>query len=150
MGGDLSSSNESIAPTFLASATKDVDGANLDRMQIVKGWVRPDGTIAEKIYDVAVAPQSNNVASTVDVDNASYTNDIGATVLTAVWHDPNFDRSVPASYYLRVIEIPTPRWTAYDVRFFGIDNLPKNVPMIVQDRAYTSPIWYTPEPLGTN
>ena len=150
MGGDLSSSNESIAPTFLASATKDVDGANLDRMQIVKGWVRPDGTIAEKVYDVAVAPQSNDVASTVDVDNASYTNNIGATVLTAVWHDPNFDRSVPASYYLRVIEIPTPRWTAYDVRFFGIENLPKNVPMIVQDRAYTSPIWYTPEPLGAN
>ena len=150
MGGDLSTLSEPAVPTFLASAAKDVDGANLDRMQIVKGWFDPDGTIAEKVYDVAVAPRPNGVESTVNVDNATYSNDIGAAILTTVWRDPDFDRSIPAFNYLRVIEIPTPRWTAYDVDFFGLDKLPENVPLVVQDRAYTSPIWYTPEPLGMN
>jgi len=150
MGGDLSTPSEPTVPTFLASAAKDVDGANLDRMQIVKGWFGADGTIAEKVYDVAVAPRPNGVESTVNVDNASYTNDIGAAILTTVWRDPDFDRSIPSFYYLRVIEIPTPRWTAYDVDFFGLDKLPEDVPLVVQDRAYTSPIWYTPAPHDMN
>lgn len=150
MGGDLSTPTEPLAPTFLASAAKDVEGANLDRMQIVKGWVRPDGTIAEKVYDVAVAPQSTRATSTVNVDKSSHMNEAGVAILTTVWRDPDFNRSVPASYYLRVIEVPTPRWTAYDVGLFGLDNLPKDVPLVVQDRAYTSPIWYTPAPLGAN
>ena len=119
-------------------------------MQIVKGWVRPDGTIAEKVYHVAVAPQSTRATSTVNVDKSSHMNEAGVAILTTVWRDPDFNRSVPASYYLRVIEVPTPRWTAYDVGLFGLDNLPKDVPLVVQDRAYTSPIWYTPAPLGAN
>ncbi len=85
------------------------------------------------------------VGSTVDAANASWENTIGAVELTAVWRDPNFDAAEAAFYYARVIEIPTPRWTAYDAKYFGVEDLPEEIPMVTQQRAYTSPIWYTPE-----
>ena len=119
----------------------------------MKGWPDKDGTLHEKIYDVAVSDgrkigkdgrAKKAVGNTVDVANATYTNTIGDPLLTAYWKDPNFDPKERAFYYVRVIEIPTPRWTAYDAKRFGI-KMPDNVPMTVQDRAYTSPIWYTPE-----
>ena len=126
-------------------------GANLDRIQIIKGWVGKDGKTAEKVYDVVWSgdrkPAANGklppVGNTVDVANATYTNTIGATELIKVWTDPDFDPSLRAFYYVRVLEIPTPRWTAYDAKYFGIQ-LPKEVRMTTQERAYTSPIWYTP------
>ena len=152
MGGDLSNAPAGKAPTFLVAALKDPIGANLDRYQIVKGWLDAKGAVHEKIYDVAVSggrqigPDGHckaDVGNTVDVANASWTNTIGAPELIAVWKDPDFDPSQRAFYYGRVIEIPTPRWTAYDVKRFGIQ-MPKEVPMITTERAYTSPIWYTP------
>ena len=135
------------APTFVAARI----GANLDRYQIVKGWLDAKGAVNEKVYDVVwsggrkiggdgkVAP----IGNTVDVENATWTNTIGAPELIAVWKDPDFDPAQPAFYYGRVIEIPTPRWTAYDAKRFGV-KMPKEVPMTTTERAYTSPIWYTP------
>jgi hypothetical protein len=151
MGGDLPAAPAGKAPTFLVAALKDPIGANLDRYQIVKGWLDAKGQTHEKVYDVAWSgdrkPGADGklppVGSTVDVGNATWTNTIGAAELMAVWKDPDFDRSQRAFYYGRVIEIPTPRWTAYDAKYFGIE-LPKNVPMTTTERAYTSPIWYTP------
>ena len=151
MGGDLGVAPEGKAPTFLVAAMKDAAGANLDRYQIVKGWLDKDGKPQEKVYDVswsdnrAPDPKTGKlpaVGNTVNVAEASWTNTIGATELVAVWKDPDFDGSVSAFYYGRVIEITTPRWTAYDVKRF------KNKPldgtrMTIQERAYTSPIWYT-------
>ena len=154
MGGDLSAAPEGKSPTFLMAALKDPYGANLDRVQIVKGWVGKDGETQEKVYDVAWGdvesrqPGSDGklpaVGDTVDVENATWTNTIGDPELLAVWTDPDFDPSVKAFYYMRVIEIPTPRWTAYDAKRFGVE-MSKDVQMTTQERAYTSPIWFTPE-----
>jgi Protein of unknown function (DUF3604) len=160
MGGDLATP-KGEAPTFLVWAVKDPDEANLDRIQIVKGWTK-SGQIFEKVYDVAWsgnrklarAPIVNAlydgndmtlppVGNTVDVKNASYTNTIGAVELKTVWTDPDFDPSLHAFYYARVLQIPTPRWTTYDAKTLGVAP-PSNVPATVQERAWTSPIWYTP------
>jgi hypothetical protein len=151
MGGDLTNAPEGKAPTFLVAALKDPIGANLDRYQIVKGWMEADGTLQEKVYDVVWSgdrqPGADGklppVGDTVDVANASWTNTIGAPELIAVWTDPDFDPAESAFYYGRVIEIPTPRWTAYDAKFFGTTPL-EGTRMKLQERAYTSPIWYTP------
>lgn len=152
MGDDLTDAPDDTAPSFIVTAAKDPDGANLDRVQIVKGWRDRRGELHERVYDVALSDgrtvdpitgKAPPVGSTVNVADASYRNTIGDTDLAAVWADPDFDSAERAFYYVRVIEIPTPRWTAYDAKFFGID-LPDEVPMVVQDRAYTSPIWYTP------
>ncbi|MCP4256773.1 MAG: DUF3604 domain-containing protein [Planctomycetes bacterium] len=152
MGGDLSAPPKGKkAPTFLVAALKDPIGGNLDRIQIIKGWMDKKGKTHEKVYDVAWSdnrkPDSKGklppVGNTVDVANATWTNTIGATELITVWKDPDFDAKESAFYYARVIEIPTPRWTAYDAKRFKVD-MPDKVPMITQERAYTSPIWYTP------
>lgn len=151
MGGDLSPAPEGKAPTFLVAALRDPIGANLDRIQIVKGWLDADGETHEQVYDVIWAgdrePDADgklpSVGNTVDIQNAIWTNTIGAPELIAVWKDPQFDASQRAFYYARVIEIPTPRWTAYDAKRFGVKPLPGTA-MIVTERAYTSPIWYTP------
>ena len=153
MGGDLSGAPQGKAPTFLVAALKDPIGANLDRYQIVKGWLDKSGTLQEKVYDVAWSggrkPDAKSgklppVGNTVDVANANWTNTIGAPELIAVWRDPDFDASQPAFYYGRVIEIPTPRWTAYDAKRFGNKPL-AGTAMTLQERAYTSPIWYRPK-----
>jgi hypothetical protein len=152
MGGNLISRPDDKAPSFIVRALRDPDGANLDRVQIVKGWLDKAGELQERIHDVAVSDgrkiaangrATEKVGNTVDVATATFTNTIGDAVMAAYWTDPDFDPGEPAFYYVRVLEIPTPRWTTYDAAFFGID-LPKNVPATVQDRAYTSPIWYTP------
>lgn len=152
MGGDLSKAPKDGAPTFLVGALKDPIGANLDRYQIVKGWLDPQGKLHERVYDVVWAGNRKvdaksgkvpDIGSTVDVANATWTNTIGASELLGFWRDPDFDAKQRAFYYGRVIEIPTPRWTAYDAKRLGI-TLPKEVPMSVRERAYTSPIWYTP------
>ncbi len=152
MGGDLTNAGRGQHPTFLIRAVKDPDGANLDRVQIIKGWRDTKGSLHEQVYNVALSDdrrQSRSgkvkaVGSTVDIADASYVNSIGDAELTVTWKDPDFDRQELAFYYVRVIEIPTPRWTAFDAKRFGIKDVPKRAPMVVQDRAYTSPIWYTP------
>jgi hypothetical protein len=152
MGGELADAEGSgDAPVFMIRALRDPDGANLDRVQMVKGWLNPDGSTDERVYDVVWSgdrtPVSDGklppVGNTVDVKNATWTNTIGAPELIEVWTDPDFDPALPAVYYARVIEIPTPRWTAYEAQRFGVEMLPE-VPMTTQERAYTSPIWYTP------
>lgn len=140
------------APSFLVYALRDPNGANLDRVQIVKGWLDQDGTPREKVYDVAWSDNRDmgsdgkvpDVGSTVDLSVPSWTNTIGASELGAVWQDPDFDPALQAFYYARVIEIPTPRWTAYDAVKFNLD-LPDTVPLTVQERAYSSPIWFQPD-----
>ncbi len=141
MGGVLPAREGDAAPTFLVSALKDPEGANLARVQVVKGWRAADGSLHEKVHDVAVADGADD--TTVDVADASYTNTIGSVQLTTVWRDPEFDPAQPAFYYLRVVEIPTPRWTSHDAKAFGIE-LPPEVPRTTRERAYTSPIWYSP------
>jgi hypothetical protein len=152
MGGGLGSAPEGKAPTFLVGSLKDPIGANLDRIQIIKGWLDAKGDLHEKVYDVVWSgdrkpdPKTGKlpaVGNTVDVAEATWTNTIGAPELITVWKDPDFDPSLRAFYYARVIEIPTPRWTAYDAKRFKIKLDPK-IPTITQERAYTSPIWYTP------
>jgi hypothetical protein len=151
MGGDLRAAPAGKAPTFLVAAMKDPLSGNLDRYQIVKGWMDKDGKLNEKVYDVAWSgdrkPGADGklppVGNTVDVASATWANTIGDPELIAVWTDPDFDPAQRAVYYGRVIEIPTPRWTAYDQKRFGVTMSP-DVPMTVQERAYTSPIWYTP------
>ena len=152
MGGDLRMTADGKAPTFMVRALRDPDGANLDRVQIIKGWLDAQGETQERIYDVAVSGDreigadgraKEPVGSTVDIEKATYTNTIGSAMLAAHWQDPDFDPAQSAFYYVRVLEIPTPRWTTYDAAFFKIER-PDNVPETVQDRAYTSPIWYTP------
>ena len=151
MGGDLQAAPAGKAPTFLVAALKDPVGANLDRYQIVKGWLDKDSNVHEKVYDVVWSGDRKpgadgklpSVGSTVDVANAAWTNTIGAPELIAVWTDPDFDPSQPSFYYGRVIEIPTPRWTAYDAKRYGVTPLPGTA-MTVTERAYTSPIWYSP------
>jgi hypothetical protein len=152
MGSDLKGAPEGKAPSFLVYALRDPIGANLDRIQIIKGWIDADGKPQEKVYDVAWsgdrAPGADGkvpmVGDTVDLTIPSWTNTIGAAELGTVWTDPAFDPNVRAFYYARVIEIPTPRWTAYDAAKFGLD-LPDDIPLKGQERAYTSPIWYTPQ-----
>ena len=152
MGGDLTAAPKDRAPKFMVHAVKDPDGANLDRVQVVKGWLERDGSLQEKVYDVAWSgdrspdPRTGKlppVGSTVNVEAATYDNSVGTAQLAAVWEDPDFDAKERAFYYVRVLEIPRPRWTAYDAAFFDLD-LPEEIPMVIQDRAYTSPIWYTP------
>jgi hypothetical protein len=151
MGGDLRAAPAGKSPTFIVAALKDPIGANLDRVQIVKGWLDAAGKTHEHVYDVVWSGDRRpgkdgkvpTVGSTVDVANATWTNTIGASELVSVWHDPKFDPRQRAFYYVRVIEIPTPRWTAYDTKRFGNKPLPDTA-MTVTERAYTSPIWYTP------
>jgi len=150
MGGDLEKSDK--APSFLVRAVRDPDGANLDRLQMIKGWMDADGRTHEKVYDLAVSGNrtigadgrcKEPVGNTVDIKEASYDNSIGTPALQAHWIDPDFDPAQKAFYYVRVIEIPTPRWTTIDAKVFGV-KLPENVPATIQERAYTSPIWYAP------
>jgi len=152
MGGDLTGAPDGVAPSFLIRALRDPDGANLDRVQVIKGWLDSSGNTHERIYDAAVSDgreigadgrTREPVGSTVDLEKATFTNTIGDAIIAAYWRDPDFDPAHYAFYYVRVIEIPTPRWTTYDAAFFGIDR-PNKVPPTVQDRAYTSPIWYSP------
>jgi len=151
MGGDLKTAPSGRTPSFLVRALRDVDGANLDRIQIVKGWLDAAGRTHEQVYDVAWSGDRKrgadgklpSVGNTVNVREATYENSIGAPLLSAYWKDPAFDPAQRAFYYVRVLEIPTPRWTTYDAKFFGVA-LPKDVPASIQERAYTTPIWYTP------
>ena len=151
MGGDLVNAPVGGTPKFVVRALRDPDGANLDRVQIIKGWIDAAGKSHERVYDVAVSGgrvigedgrAREAVGSTVDIENATFTNAIGSAALWGHWEDPDFDASEDAFYYVRVIEIPTPRWTTYDAAFYGVP-LPESVPATVQDRAYTSPIWYS-------
>lgn len=153
MGGDMPEAPEGAgAPNFLVAALKDPFSGNLDRIQIVKGWVNADGKTEEKVFDVAWSGERSPgddgklpaIGNTVDAETGTFTNTIGAPELITVWADPEFDPSVRAFYYARVLEIPTPRWTVYDAVRFG-DDLPEEAPTFTQERAYTSPIWYTPE-----
>jgi hypothetical protein len=151
MGGDLSAHKGGKAPTFMVYSLRDPIGANLDRIQIIKGWLDANGKTHEKVYDVAWSdnrkPDSDGklppVGNTVDIKNASWINSIGASELGAVWIDPDFDAKERAFYYARVIEIPTPRWIVYDAFRFGVE-IPEGAETIHQERAYTAPIWYTP------
>lgn len=151
MGGDLAAAPAGKVPTFLVAALKDPIGANLDRYQIVKGWLDKDGNAQERVYDVAWSDDRKAgadgklpaVGDTVDLATATWTNSIGDPELIAVWKDPEFDPAQRAFYYGRVIEIPTPRWTAYDAVRFGVKPLP-GTKMTLQERAFTSPIWYNP------
>jgi hypothetical protein len=152
MGGDLRKAPDDKVPTMMIKAVRDVDGANLDRVQVVKGWMDEQGELHERVYDVmcsddrAIDDQhrcERPVGNTVDVAQATYTNSIGEVLMMAYWKDPDFDPGQRVFYYVRVLEIPTPRWTTHDAAFYGVD-LPKGVPPSQQDRAYTSPIWYTP------
>jgi len=152
MGGDLPAAPRDAAPSFLIQVLRDPDGANLDRVQVVKGWLDGEGKLHERIWDVAVSggraigPDGRcreAVGSTVDVGEATYTNAIGSPTLGGHWKDPEFDAAQRAFYYVRVLEIPTPRWTTIDAKVFGVER-PKDVPAEIQERAYSSPIWYAP------
>jgi hypothetical protein len=154
MGGDLRvKPKDATAPNFMVYALRDPIGANLDRIQIVKGWLDTGGATHEKVYDVAWSGDRAldkqgkvpAVGNTVDAATANWTNTIGAAELGTVWTDPDFDPKQKAFYYARVLEIPTPRWSTYDAFRYGID-LPKEAPVSTQERAYTSPIWYNPQP----
>ena len=152
MGGDLAPAPNGKAPGLLIRALRDPDGANLDRVQVIKGWLDGDGKAHEQIFDIACSDNrkitaenrcDKPVGNTVDRESATFSNSIGAPILAGYWQDPDFDPSQHAFYYVRVIEIPTPRWTTYDAKVFGV-TIPDDVPVTVQDRAYTSPIWYAP------
>lgn len=151
MGGELVTAPDGAAPRFLAVAHKDPSGANLDRVQIVKGWLDADGATHERVFDVAWSGERQPgadgklpaVGNTVDLETARYANSIGAATLSTVWEDPSFDAGQPSFYYVRVIEIPTPRHTLYDAVALGRD-VPDYGPSTLQERAYTSPIWYWP------
>lgn len=153
MGGELNQARGK-APRFLVQAMKDPRGATLDRVQIVKGWIDAAGQTHEKVYDVAWSNPGQRrpgkdgklpmITGNVDVANASYDNRAGAPLLTTMWSDPAFNPRQQAFYYVRVLQIPTPRWTAYDVRQWKI-TMPNYVPMVIQERAYSSPIWYNPQ-----
>jgi hypothetical protein len=153
MGGDLRIAKTNQVPSFLIQARKDPDGANLDRVQIVKGWLDKDGQTKEQIYEVVWGDSDRRkldpsgklpaVGSSVNLREASYSNTIGAPILNGYWKDPNFNPSERAFYYVRVLEIPTPRWVAYDRKKFNL-TLPDGINMTSQERAYSSPIWYNP------
>jgi hypothetical protein len=152
MGGDLTAAPAGGAPSFLIHAAKDPKGANLDRVQIVKGWLGADGAPQERVYDVAwsddrtAGPEGGlpPVGNTVDLATGFYTNTIGDAQLAAVWSDPDFEPATRAFYYVRVLQIPTPRHTLYDAIALGMDPAETNHPPTIQERAYSSPIWYTP------
>ena len=159
MGSDLVSSSQfpttvgiGSSPSFIIEAIKDSEGANLDRMQMIKGYLDKDGKPQEKIYEVVWAGDRAidadgklpAIGNTVDIPNATYTNDIGAIRFQTIWRDPDFDATQSAFYYLRVLEIPTPRWTTYDAKTLGVAP-PTDVPATIQERAWSSPIWYTPK-----
>jgi hypothetical protein len=153
MGGDLRPADKGKRPSFIVTALSDPIGANLDRVQMIKGWRDRQGNLHEKVYDIAWSEAETRkpnrkgklppVGNTVNVPEATWTNTIGDSQLTTVWQDPDFSSSDQAFYYVRVLEIPTPRWTAYDAKRFDV-TMGKEVPMTTQERAYTSPIWYTP------
>jgi hypothetical protein len=152
MGADLELAGGQ-APTFLVAVLKDPDAANLDRAQIIKGWVDRSGTAHERVYDVAVSGErtigkdgrcKEAVGNTVDLETGKYTNSIGAAQLMAVWTDPEFDPAQSAFYYVRALEIPTPRYSLLDAIALGIDPEETNHPTTIQERVYSSPIWYTP------
>ncbi len=151
MGGDLPAAAET-APGFVVQALRDPNGANLDRLQLVKGWIDAAGERRERVYDLAVSGDRiiaedgrclTPVGNTVDEATASYSNDIGAAALSAYWQDPDFDPAERAFYYARVLEIPTPRWTTFDALIYDRE-IPEGAPVSIQERAYTSPVWYTP------
>jgi len=153
MGGDLKATEGKKAPTFMIYALRDPIGANLDRIQIVKGWLDAEDKLHEKVYDVSVSDDrkigedgrcKTPVGNTVDLEAANWTNTIGASELATIWTDPDFDAKESAFYYGRVLEIPTPRWVVYDKVRLGA-KVPKEAPLIGQERAYTSPIWYSPK-----
>jgi hypothetical protein len=152
MGGDLRAAPAGKAPTFLVAAMKDAYSGNLDRIQIVKGWLDVNGKPQEKVYDAVWSgnrkPDARGklppVGNTVNVARATWKNSIGSPELIGTWKDPDFNASQAAFYYARVIEIPTPRWTAYEALRFNV-KMPPEVPMTTQERAYTSPIWYSPK-----
>jgi hypothetical protein len=152
MGGDLEKNDEKKSPSFMVYALRDPIGGNLDRIQMIKGWLDKDGKTHERVYDVAVSDGrkigkdgrcETPVGNTVDAATASFKNTIGDSELAVVWADPDFDPGQKVFYYARVIEIPTPRWTTIDAFRFGIQ-IPEGAPVSTQERAYTSPIWYTP------
>jgi len=152
MGSDLYAAKKGAAPKFLIKAFRDPDWANLDRIQVIKGWTDAKGAAHEKVYDVAVSGDrkikhghcKTKVGNTVNEKEAYFDNSIGAPTLQAFWTDPDFDANERAFYYVRVLEIPTPRWTTYDAKYYKIKR-PTDVPVSIQERAYTSPIWYTPK-----
>jgi hypothetical protein len=151
MGGDLKSAPDGASPSFMVRALRDPDGANLDRVQIVKGWLEADGSLQENVYDVVWSgdrkPGADGKLPPVGntVQGARYTNSIGSALLMGYWKDSDFDPSERAVYYVRVLEIPTPTWLAHDKAFYGDTiELPDDAVMVHQERAYTSPIWYTP------
>jgi hypothetical protein len=150
MGADLFAGPEGAAPTFMIRALRDPDGANLDRIQIVKGWVgandEPQTTVFDVVWSGEREPDADGNLPPVGntVDGADYTNTIGAAGLGGFWVDPEFDPEQRAYYYVRVLEMPTPSWLAYDEAFYGPLGLPDDAVMVQQERAYTSPIWYSP------
>lgn len=151
MGGELNSAPEGVAPSFVLWAMKGPESGNLDRLQLVKGWIDAEGQQHETVLDLAWSddrvPDENGkvppVGSTVDAAAATYENTIGDVELFATWTDPDFDPTVHAFYYLRAIEIPTPRWSTYDAVALGVA-VPEGLPVSIQERAWGSPIWYTP------
>jgi hypothetical protein len=151
MGGDLTKRRDGKAPSFLVAALRDPLSGNLDRIQIIKVWVDAAGKRHEKVFDAVWSGNRKpgadgklpKIGNTVDIANATWTNTIGSPELITVWTDPAFDPGVSAAYYARVLEIPTPRWTAYEAKRFEI-TMKKEIPMVTVERAYTSPIWYTP------
>jgi len=152
MGGDLTNAPARKSPSFLIQSSKDPVGANLDRIQMVKGWLNDDGEAEEKVYNVAVSDgrrvRRNNsvsdVGNTVDLETGTYTNTIGDAQLAVMWEDPDFDASQRAFYYVRVLQIPTPRNSTYDAIALGMDPKETGHAVTIQERAYSSPIWYTP------
>jgi hypothetical protein len=151
MGSDLRDAPKGKSASFMVWAVRDPEGANLDRIQIVKGWLDKRGELQEKVYDVAWSDDRKAgrdgklppVGNTVDVKNTTYTNTIGEVYLATAWTDPDFDSKESAFYYARVIEIPTPSWVAYDIKYFDVE-VDERAKRTTQERAYTSPIWYTP------
>lgn len=151
MGANMKGPHEGEATQLMIWALKGPNSGNLDRIQVIKGWADEKGQAHEKIYNVAWSGDRSLdpngklpvVGNTVDITNASYTNSIGSSALKTVWTDPDFDASIPAFYYIRVLEIPTPRWSTYDAKALGIEP-PKDFPATIQERAWSSPIWYTP------
>jgi hypothetical protein len=152
MGADLGEAPAGKTPAFVVRVLRDPNGANLDRVQIIKGWVDEKGMTHERVFDIAVSGDrkidtdgrcKEVVGNTVNVEKASYTNTIGDPLFLAFWQDPDFDAQQHAFYYVRVLEIPTPTWVAKDMSFFGVE-APEGATLVHQERAYTSPVWYTP------
>ena len=152
MGSNLPRTPGSHAPAFLISALKDPLGANLDRVQVVKGWRTSTGELKESVYDVAWSGDRrirdnkliDEVGSTVNLETATYTNTIGSVQLSTVWEDTEFNPDEQAFYYMRVLQIPTPRWSSYDIVRYQLSEFTAELPRETQERAYTSPIWYSP------